>query len=176
MALCCPCAHLAMGARVGSTALMFPPRCTTVQCCSPSTCAHHAALPRCQPCTKRNVRAGALSLISPGWGNLSAEMHHSAILQAHHAQTSSTRCTVPMMCRSGAVPSCHPCSPCAMRTSSGGLKLIRLHRCLLCDAAVHRLCPCSCSECEGDETRYIQYTVSAAMLSKNMRQTLRLGR
>ena len=105
-----------------------------------------------------------------------APVHHSAILQAHHAQTSSTRCTVPMMCRSGAVPSCHPCSPCAMRTSSGGLKLIRLHRCLLCDAAVHRLCPCSCSECEGDETRYIQYTVSAAMLSKNMRQTLRLGR
>ena len=32
-----------------------------------------------------------------------------------------------MMCRSGAVPSFHPCSPCTMRTTSGGLKQIRLY-------------------------------------------------
>ena len=48
----------------------------------------------------------------------------------HHTQASSTRCTVPMMCRSsGAVPCilyCHGVThavqaPCAMRTTSGGL-------------------------------------------------------
>ena len=71
----------------------------------------------------------------PSGGGISAPIC-ATILQAHLAQASSTRCTVPMMCRSGAVPSCHPCSPCAMRSS---LKLIRLHRCLLRDAAVHPL-------------------------------------
>ena len=95
----------------------LPPRC--------------AALPPGQPCTKRTVRAGAPALISP------TEMRRSAILQpmhapcVHHSQASSTRCTVPMMCCSGAVPYipvvyCHPCNPCAMRTTS------RLELCVAC--------------------------------------------
>ena len=61
-----------------------------------------------------------------------------------------------------------------MRTTSGGMKLICLQRCLLCEAAVHRLSLFMLAKCEVDGTRYIQYSVSAAMLSKNMSQTLRL--
>ena len=67
---------------------------------------------------------------------------HACTMRAPYA-SHSTRDTVLMMCRSGAVPYCHPCSPCTMRhahLTSGGLELQRcLQRCLLCDAAIHRL-------------------------------------
>ena len=117
--------------RYASAVHMSPPRCTNAAAQAhartidsektpapvalPPRCA---AVPPCQPRTKRDVCA---KRVSGRWclgTHCLTKMRHSAILQPmHHAQASSTRCTAPMMRRSGAVPSwraCHSCSPCAM--------------------------------------------------------------
>ena len=125
---------------------MSPPRCTIVL--QPNTGAHNSKPQHLLHCLPTNQ--GPLlptmhqaQCARPARECASAPRHsypHRHAPQcnyaahaprAHHKQASSNHCAVPMMCRSGAVHHVtHALAPCAMRTASGGLKLIRLQRCL----------------------------------------------
>ena len=82
----------------------------------------------------------------------------------HHTQASSTRCTVPMMCRSsGAVPCilyCHGVThavqaPCAMRTTSGGLNwAVHVYALRVCLGLHLRARASSGQECEAYKVRH----------------------